>query len=166
MTSRPLLLIDVDGPLNPYATSNRQHRRDKIYREYKLNGFHVWLNRAHGEQLIALADRFELTWCTTWEHDANTLIGPRIGLPQLPVLEFDKRRVIWRGGKYFKTHEIVAFAAGRSFAWIDDEITDVDREYVTAHHGGPALLHHVDPRLGLLPDDFDALAKWAAPLPA
>ncbi|MFF7329716.1 hypothetical protein [Streptomyces sp. NPDC008150] len=162
----PLLLIDVDGPLNPYASSNRQHRRNKIYREYRLNGFRVWLNRAHGEQFLALADLFELTWCTTWEHDANSMIGPRIGLPELPVVEFDKQRIGSDDGTYFKTHEIVTSVAGRPFAWIDDEITDIDREYVAAHHNGPALLHHVDPRLGLLPDDFAALAEWANSLTA
>jgi hypothetical protein len=164
MTALPLLLIDVDGPLNAYATSNRQHRRNKIFREYKLDGFHVWLNPQHGEQLLALADRYELTWCTTWEHHANTLIGPRIGLPELPVLEFDKQRIGSDDGTYFKTHAIVAFTAGRPFAWIDDEITERDQAYVTEHHDGPALLHFVNPAHGLLDADFQALAEWAASL--
>jgi hypothetical protein len=34
--------------------------------------------------------------------------------------------------------------------------------FVTAHHSGPALLHHVNPRLGLREGDFAALAEFAA----
>jgi hypothetical protein len=38
----------------------------------------------------------------------------------------------------------VTWAAGRPFAWVDDEITDADRDWVSAHHGGRALLHRVE----------------------
>ncbi len=44
---------------------------------------------------------------------------------------------------------------------MDDEQTAPDRAYVDAHHPGPALLHHVDPRIGLRDDDFHALADFA-----
>jgi len=43
-------------------------------------------------------------------------------------------------------------------------ITDADVAWVRAHHDGPALLHRVDPRLGLTADDFTRLAHWAAAL--
>ncbi len=33
---------------------------------------------------------------------------------------------------------------------------------MTAHHTGPALLRRIDPAVGLLPEDFTALATWAA----
>jgi hypothetical protein len=49
-------------------------------------------------------------------------------------------------------------------AWIDDEITDLDREYVDRNHLAAALLLHVDHRIGLLRPDFDALDGWAAAL--
>lgn len=162
----PLLLIDVDGPLNPYGNSNNQLRKGKEFRLHKLHGFKVWLNRWHGEQLLKLADAFELVWCTTWEHDANALIGPRIGLPDLPVIEFDKTwHLPSRGdGTYFKTHEVVEYAAGRSFAWVDDEITAYDEQYVTEHHDGHAKLLQISPVEGLRQPDFDTLAAWAAAL--
>lgn len=69
-----------------------------------------------------------------------------------------------KDGTYFKTWEVVRWAKGRPFAWIDDEVTDVDREYVADFHPGPALLLTVNPRLGLLPADFEQLAEWAANL--
>jgi hypothetical protein len=44
--------------------------------------------------------------------------------------------------------------------WVDDEVTDADRDWVAAHHPGRALLHRVDARLGLTEGDYAALAAW------
>ena len=55
---------------------------------------------------------------------------------------------------------LVEVAAGRPFIWVDDEITDRDRAWVAAHHGGPALLHRVDPTIGLTDKDFAVLDDW------
>lgn len=96
--------------------------------------------------------------------DANETIAPRIGLPQLAV-------VIWpeptdtdeqdeRNGLHWKTRALVDWAAGRPFAWVDDEITNTDRAWVSAHHAGHALLHRVDPRQGLTDADYAALMDW------
>ena len=81
----PLLLIDVDGVLNPFAAK----RCPAGYVEEQIAGFPVRLRAADGPALLAYADRFELAWATTWEDQANTEIGPRIGLPPLPVIHFD-----------------------------------------------------------------------------
>jgi len=168
--SKPLLLLDVDGPLNPWeANPNRRpagyttHRlRPEGWKNPRKRPLRVWLKPDHGPALLALP--FDLVWCTTWIGEANTMIGPVLGLPELPVVEFDKEwKLPTRGdGTYFKTHDVVTFACGRPFAWVDDEISDFDREYVAQHHKGPALLHRVSPRLGLLDDDFKVLADWAA----
>lgn len=161
MDERPLLFIDVDGPLNPCDGSNRGAYK-RGYRKWKLNGINVLLNATHGASLSALP--YELVWGTTWEAEANTYIAPRIGLPHLPVCAFpdgddDAPRAV-----YFKTSDIIAYAAGRPFAWIDDEITDADREWVAQRHDAPALLHWVDPAIGLEASDFEALAVWAGSL--
>jgi hypothetical protein len=106
----------------------------------------------------------ELVWATTWMADANECICPRIGLPQLAVVtwpepsdvdEQDERR-----GMHWKTRTLVEWAAGRSFAWVDDEITDADRAWVSARHPGQALLHRVDARLGLTDADYVVLDEW------
>ena len=81
-------------------------------------------------------------WATAWEHEANEVVAPWLGLPELPVVEFppaeeDDLRV----GLHFKTRALVGWAAGRPFAWVDDEITGTDREWVRARHPGSALLH-------------------------
>ncbi|MEV5942713.1 hypothetical protein [Streptomyces sp. NPDC051994] len=173
MTDRPLLLVDVDGPLNPWAANpNRRpdgyetHRlRPEGWKDPRRKPLRVWLKPAHGPALLALP--FDLVWCTTWAAEANDLIGPAIGLPDLPVVEWPdgaQRLPGVAGGPFWKTEHVVRWAAGRPFAWVDDDLGPADREYVAAHHDGPALLHHVDPRRGLLAADFDALTAWAEAL--
>ncbi|TDE46500.1 hypothetical protein E1295_23190 [Nonomuraea mesophila] len=60
----------------------------------------------------------------------------------------------------WKTRTLVTWAAGRPFAWVDDEITDADRNWVSTHHSGRALLHHVESFRGLGDEDFTVLDQW------
>jgi hypothetical protein len=172
----PLLLLDVDGPLNPWMA--KASRRPEGYTTHRMRPtgweqpyqkpLRVWLNHEHGAALLSLP--FSLVWATTWAHEANGWIGPHLGLPKLPVITWPEERPpsspYWKASPavHWKTSTIVQYADGRPFAWVDDEITDPDREFAARHHGGAALLHQVDPRVGLLPDDFAALSAWAAEL--
>ncbi|WP_227997438.1 hypothetical protein [Nocardia australiensis] len=61
---------------------------------------------------------------------------------------------------HWKTRPLVDRAAGQSFIWIDDEIGEYDREWVSAHHDGQALLHRIDSRVGLTPNDLIAITTW------
>ncbi len=100
-------------------------------------------------------------------HEANAWIAPRIGLPDLPDLPcvpFPDVRAVRPDGICFKTWDIVTWAAGRPFAWVDDDITEADRAYVAARHPGPALLHRIHPARGLRGEDFELPAGWAADL--
>ena len=180
---RPVLLVDVDGPLNPYAA--KPHQRPEGYRTHRLmtprweaaerwrlrawglpnkhvKPLRVWLNPDHGRALAALP--VDLVWATTWEREANDYIAPLLGLPSLPFIAWPDPRPEPEDGVFWKTPEIVAWAKGRPFAWIDDEITAADQAWVRTHHDGPALLHRIDPRLGLRDDDFALLTIWAETL--
>lgn len=162
---KPFLLIDVDGPLNPYAGSNTQLRKGKQYTMYTIQGFQVWLRRWHGEQLLALTDVFDLVWATTWEHQANTDIGPKIGLPELPVIEFAKRLpdVPPEPGLHWKTAVIAAYALAhnRPFAWVDDEVGVKDGIYFVKWCRDPFLTLKIDPITGLTDEHFTQLREWA-----
>jgi hypothetical protein len=63
-------------------------------------------------------------------------------------------------GVHWKTPFLVEYAAGRPFAWVDDELGSADRAWVSARHGGDALRHRVDPRVGITPEDYAILAEW------
>lgn len=67
---------------------------------------------------------------------------------------------------HWKCEPLVRYAAGRPFAWVDDEQGAADHAYVAAEHGGRALLHHVNPRAGLREADFAGLAGFARSLGA
>jgi hypothetical protein len=155
---RPLLFLDVDGPLLPFG-ENPQREPRYAAPDSRL----AQLSPQTGLRLAALP--CTLVWATTWEDEANTEIAPRIGLPTLPVVNWPEsseehdRQDQWFG-LCWKTRTLVNWAAGRSFAWVDDEITDADRDWVSTHHHGQALLHHVQSFRGLTDEDYAALDKW------
>ncbi|RAY13793.1 hypothetical protein DPM19_19265 [Actinomadura craniellae] len=156
--NRPLFFLDVDGPLLPFG--------DGSQRDPSGTGPTVHLARLDprvGLRLAALP--CDLVWATTWEDEANTVIAPRIGLPRLPVVNWpepaieDEREDQWFG-LCWKTRPLVTWANRRPFIWVDDEITDADQDWVSAHHPGRALLHRVPPARGLTDADFTTLDHW------
>ncbi|MFJ6605790.1 HAD domain-containing protein [Streptomyces lydicus] len=163
---RPLLFLDVDGPLIPFGGPGSSYSVGPEGAPVEANPLLARVDPTVGRRLAALG--YELVWATTWGEEANECIAPRIGLPPLRVIpwpepsEVEERDVL--AGRHWKTRPIVAWAAGRAFAWVDDEITRADRAWVAAHHQGPALLHQINPRVGLTPDDLDVLAAWTEAL--
>lgn len=101
-------------------------------------------------------------WATTWMDDANECLAPWLGLPPLPLVDWPGGGEGKPRGLHWKTRPLVAWADGRPFVWVDDEITDVDREWVAAHHPVRALLHRVDHRYGLTDADFRVLRRWVS----
>lgn len=182
---KPILFLDVDGPLNPYAA--KPHRRPEGYSTHRFNPLtsdgvtrwtvhhkhplRVWLNPSHGPALLELG--FDLVWATSWEAEANEWIGPHIGLPELPYVSFNRRPSAFPhnsgrtaldtspgpGSTYFKTDQLVRWAAGRPFVWVDDEITLTDTDWVTKHTNGCGLTMLVSPQVGLISEDFIRLAQ-------
>lgn len=166
----PLLFLDVDGPLVPFggATGDADDAGsagDGSDADDGMDAYLSGLSPVLGARLAALPCR--LVWATAWEQDANTEIGPRIGLPELPVVVWpapgdERARVDDWFGVHWKTRTLVEWAAGRPFAWVDDELTDADRRWVAEHHPSRALLHHVASWRGLADEDFRVLREWLA----
>lgn len=162
-SQRPAVFLDVDGPLIPFGPTDTRvspPRRTRLADGgLPSNPLLDRLDPRHGALLAALP--CDLVWATTWMQEANVSVAPRLGLPPLPLvnwLEFEQQDAWY--GLHWKTRSLVAHAGARPFAWIDDEITDADRTWVSTHHQGPALLHRVDPRRGLTNADFSALNQW------
>ncbi|WP_370970878.1 hypothetical protein [Amycolatopsis sp. cg9] len=161
---RPLILLDVDGPLSPWAAA--RHAKPAGYLEHRLRlsrwsrkRLRIWLNPDHGPTLLALAAaaNAELAWATSWEHRANRQIGPAIGLPPLPVVEFAGPQPSWKFGP------VGRFAAGRPLAWFDDDFDlfpAARQAFLDRRAELPTELIPVDAHTGLTSEHFDRLATW------
>ncbi|MGW6984228.1 HAD domain-containing protein [Streptomyces sp. NPDC054932] len=155
-TPLPLLYLDVDGPFIPFGAGPYPPG------DGSANPLLARVDATLGPGLAALP--CELVWATTWGPEANECVAPRLGLPELPVVDWpEPSDEVGRGGIHWKTPTLVEHAAGRPFIWVDDEISSADRAWVAAHHPGRALLHRVDPGQGLTEADLGVLRAWLRP---
>jgi hypothetical protein len=161
VTTRPLLLLDVDGVLNPHAAPQPPpgYQVPDFFHDAILGlDREVLLNPEHGTWLRSLAGAYELMWATGWEHHANRLICPVLGLPELPVIEFPPTPDGW----FQKLPSVRAAVGTRACAWIDDFHTP--NHYAWARErGAPTLLIEIDPERGLQRDHVDQLREWGRP---
>jgi hypothetical protein len=154
---RPVLLVDVDGVLNPWLAEDCPPG----FGEYDFfPGERVLLSPGHGELLLSLAQAYELVWATAWEHRANRLICPVLALPELPVIEFP---LSGRDLYFRKLPSVIEAVGDRPCAWIDDEHRP-DHHTWAASRGVPTLIVDIDPAEGLTSDVVAQLADWAAAL--
>lgn len=154
---RPVLLVDVDGVLNPWLAENCPDG----YHEYDFfPGERVLLSPGHGELLLSLTPAYELVWATAWEHRANRLICPVLALPELPVIEFplSGRDLFFR-----KLPAVIEAIGERPCAWIDDAHQSDHYEWAE-QRAAPTLIIDIDPAIGLTPGVVAILADWAAAL--
>jgi hypothetical protein len=153
----PLVLLDVDGVLNPLQRSPGYHR----YRATP-NGvtYRLLLNPRHGPLLTGLAEATgaELVWASYWTGAANDWIAPRVGLPSLrfvPIAAPDPRFSL--GG--WKARQVADWIGERPFVWLDDE-PDVAAALERAPRLGPHLIVGVDPLQGLTEDHVGQARVW------
>jgi hypothetical protein len=180
--NKPLALIDVDGVLNPIT---RQVPPGYTHYDIKVMSpigrgrtFPVRLNPDHGRMFGELAEKFELVWATTWEDDANTLIGPKIGMPELPVIhlnDYDEYGhyllppVKWSNQTWMaKCPAVLKYVADRPFVWFDDTFTQHDFDWASRRNGLPlpTKLIAVFEEEGLKEDHIIEAVTWADHLAA
>ena len=157
MNAKPWLLIDVDGVLNPnpamWGDTPEGFVAYRIKPEGYTRAFRVGLNPAHGAMLLAMTDVFRLGWATSWEHEANTKIGPKIGLPALPVAEV--------GNQGYKVDGILGLVGDDPFVWLDDYASSREKRDLADRHGGENhLVIDVDPTTGMTQADLDLALNW------
>lgn len=154
---RPILLVDVDGVLNPWEAPSCPDG----YAGFEFfPGERVLLCPGHGKLLTSLAGSYELVWATAWEHNANRFISPVLGLPQLPVVEFplSGRDLFFR-----KLPAIIEAVGDRACAWIDDVHLPDHREWAR-QRSTPTLIVDIDPAEGFTTEVAAQLARWAGEL--
>ena len=153
-----LLLIDVDGPLNPYAA--KPHQKPAGYTTHRLSptGWYgkplrVWLNHNHGKMILDFCNRYSIepVWATTWQHDANEMIGPHIGLPKLPVIEFDN-------SKEWKFPGVTKYIKNEKIIWLDDDFVMYGKLAKKFQQENPdSILYLISPQIGLTQSDLDEI---------
>lgn len=178
--NNPVILVDVDGVLNPEFTS---HQRSKaVYAaDCGLSGCidcgwvqrRVWVNGNrvrivvqphHGSILRELAKSTdaELVWGTSWNDWANTYVSPLIHLPDLPVAPCpwsDPVPGYDYPGKDRKP--AVEWTQGRPFVWLDDA-PDAEEQVAKITAGTSQKWHvvRVNDKAGLRPHDIEEARQW------
>ncbi|GAB4048257.1 HAD domain-containing protein [Catellatospora paridis] len=144
---KALALIDVDGVLNPHGTA----ACPPGYTEHELfPGELVRVRREHGPLLLRLSTRYELVWATYWEHEANRLLAPLLGLPRLPVIHCAGPP----GSHQDKLLGIAPWVADRPLVWFDDLHSAAAHEWAASRTALTRLIH-VDPIAGLTGDHIE-----------
>jgi hypothetical protein len=164
---KPVILLDVDGPLNPWSARQGLPEGFTEHLTHPMGWetgkpLKVRLRATDGPELMKLG--CEIIWATAWEEDANKWIGPHIGLPELPHIDWIDRN-IWSIEKlHWKTKRIVAWMAenrpGIPFIWLDDEVTRKDRDWIAefSAKGSTSLL--ISPKFGLEESHFERIREW------
>ncbi len=159
MQEKPLLYVDVDGVISLWGFPPDERPPGAFA---VVDGIPHFLSQEAGGHLLALAERFELVWCTGWEEKANEHLLRPLGLAgPLPYLSFDEHRGPGRTTPgHGKLGALEAHAGARPLAWIDDAFNDACREWA-AERGAPTLLVETDPAVGLVAAHAEALRTWA-----
>ena len=147
----PLLLLDVDGILQPTGSSVPPG-----FQRFTDATSDVILSLQHGEWLQHLASRFEIVWVTTWGSSANALIVERLGLQELRHIELGAMQ---RGGTR-KLGPVRDFVADRPLAWVDDELNEDALEWAEAR-SAPTLLLRTSANVGLTLSEVTAPGTFA-----
>jgi hypothetical protein len=157
----PLILVDVDGVLNPARSDAGGYRRHWAFPRGVAH--RLLLNSSHGQMLTDLAEAAdaELVWASYWQNQANTWIAPRIGLPSLrfvPIPTPWRPRARSSLGQW-KARHVAAWIGQTPFVWLEDN-PGVPRHLARQPGLGRHLVVAVDPAIGLTHQHIGRARMW------
>lgn len=152
---RPLLALDVDGPIVLFG----QHAPDEV-RELWIGEIPITISRNVHQILQKLNERFQIVWYSSWEKSASYELAPKIGLPTgLPWVPLSLARA--KPGESRKFPALRKWLkAERPLAIVDDEIGN-DMTDWAASRAEPTLLLEIDPRFGLRAVHLEQLVEFS-----
>lgn len=156
-SAAPVLLLDLDGVLNPFAAPVCPD--GYLEQEFFASDEPTRYCAAHGAWICELVAAGELWWATGWGEKANELYLPLLGVQPLPVVDFPLAPFETE----MKLPGVMAVVGDRPVAWIDDDHTDAARRWAV-ERPAPTLLVSVDPAVGWTRADVDQVLGWTADL--
>jgi hypothetical protein len=152
---KPVLLVDVDGVLNPYGF-NETPAGFRPHRFFPEDQEPVLLADVHADWLRELGLVFDMVWATGWGEEANRYLAPLFGLPRWPTIPFPP--IPFPPAE--KVPAIDRFVGNLACAWVEDLMTDEALAWAGAR-AAPTLLIDVNPAIGLTRKMVERLVTWA-----
>jgi hypothetical protein len=156
---KPLLLLDVDGVLIPWQAKTPPSDYQWFELQHRVGGTDTkesgLLSPSIGTRLLRHTERFQLVWATGWEHEANRVIAPILGLPELPVIEFPRDA----DGTFVKLVTVSRIPSAAAVVWVDDELTEEAKDWARTRPGTTMLID-VDPGTGITHENLDRVSSF------
>jgi hypothetical protein len=112
-------------------------------------------------KLQELLAHFELVWASAWGADANSTLGPVLGLPSLDHVKFE---AVGEFGAHYKLGGVRACVGHRAAAWVDDDLGGGCSEWARSRRS-PTLLVECEPQVGLTWEQVNVLIAFAEKVP-
>lgn len=184
---KPVLLLDVDGPLNVWAARRTEPESMRPWPLVDSELHFVALKNSEGFRLrwapdivrglaqLPVEARWLSSWCVTCRpgplktnDHPNECLSPLFGWTELPdATERYPEELIAKLGHVWKYRVVQELANHRRpIVWIDDEAHDIadlpSREQCTTMPslGVSNLVIAPDPKIGITQDDLKRIATW------
>jgi hypothetical protein len=164
----PILLLDVDGVLNPVCLDLPDGWRRGTFNGYVLSWDPTITDRL---RRLHESGRVEIQWLTTWTTDADRLLAEPMGLPRglrtharadaAPTGFLGLFRGVAGWWKLTVAREVAAAEPDRRIVWIDDDLAEQAADTWDWLAANPhVLVVAPDLMVGLTHEQLDEIERW------